>query len=136
MNKKDMAYFNMAKAVSQTSNFPKFHIGCVVVYGNRVISSAANYHKTHPLQRVLNKERFDDDAANHFGHAELFALLPIMNRKDINWNKVQLYIYREHKNGTKALASPCPGCRKLIKNLNIKKISYTTENGYIQEFFD
>lgn len=136
MNKRDAAYFNVAKAVSETSDFPKHHIGCAVVYGHRVISSAANYKKTHPLQRQLNKERFDVDSVNHYGHAELFSILPLMNRKDIEWNKVQLYIYREHKDGTKALARPCPACRKLIKSLNIKKIYYTTENGYIQETFD
>ena len=135
MTKKDKSYFNAARAVSEMSDFEKHHIGCVVVYGHRIISSGCNVMKTHPLQKELNKERFDGDT-NHFLHAETSALLPLMNRKDINWKDVQIYTYREWKDGTKAISKPCPGWRKLIKNLGIKKINYTTDNGYIQETFD
>lgn len=136
MNKTDRAYFNIAKAVSKTSEFPQYRIGCAVVYGHRIISSGVNCQKTHPLQRELNRERFDVDPINHWKHAELSALLPIMNRKDIEWNKVKLYIYRELKNGTKAMSRPCPACSRLIRELGIKKVYYTTDNGYIQEIFD
>ena len=59
-----------------------------------------------------------------------------MNRKNVEWNKVKLYIYREFKDGTKALAKPCASCQRLIKELGIKKIYYTTNDGYIQEIFD
>ena len=135
MTKKDKTYFNAARAVSEMSDFEKHHIGCVVVYGHRIISSGCNIMKTHPVQKELNKERFDGDT-NHFLHAETSALLPLINRKDINWKDVQVYIYREWKDGTKAISKPCPGCRKLIKSLGIKKINYTTDNGYIQETFD
>ena len=135
MTKKDKTYFNAARAVSEMSDFEKHHIGCVVVYGHRIISSGCNIMKTHPLQKELNKERFDGDT-NHFLHAETSALLPLINRKDINWKDVQVYIYREWKDGTKAISKPWPGCRKLIKSLGIKKINYTTDNGYIQETFD
>ena len=135
MTKKDKTYFNAARAVSEMSDFEKHHIGCVVVYGHRIISSGCNIMKTHPLQKELNKERFDGDT-NHFLHAETSALLPLINRKDINWKDVQVYIYREWKDGTKDNSKPCPGCRKLIKSLGIKKINYTTDNGYIQETFD
>ena len=92
MTKKDKTYFNAARAVSEMSDFEKHHIGCVVVYGHRIISSGCNIMKTHPLQKELNKERFDGDT-NHFLHAETSALLPLINRKDINWKDVQVYIY-------------------------------------------
>lgn len=136
MNKKDEAYFNVAKAVAETSDFPRQHIGCAVVYKHRLISSGCNCKITHPKQRELNKERFDVDTLHHWKHAELSALLPLMNRKNIEWNKVKLYIYRETKDGVKSMARPCPSCQRLIRNLGIKKIFYTTENGYIQEIFD
>lgn len=136
MNKKDEAYFNVAKAVSKTSDFPRYHIGCAVVYKHQLISSGCNCTVTHPKQRELNRERFNKDTVHHWKHAELSALLPIMNRKDIEWNKIKLYIYRESKDGTKALAKPCYGCQKLIKELGIKKIFYTSNDGYVQEIFD
>lgn len=135
MTKKDKTYFNVAKAVSELSDFEKHHIGCAVVYKHRVISSACNIKKSHPLQKELNKERFDEDT-NHFLHAEINALLPLISRKDINWKDVQMYTYREWKDGTKALSKPCPSCQRLIRELGIKKINYTTKNGYIQETFD
>ena len=136
MNKKDEAYFNVAKAVAETSDFPRQHIGCAVVYKHRLISSGCNCKVTHPKQRELNRERFDEDTIHHWKHAELDALLPLMNRKNVEWNKVKLYIYREMKDGTKALAKPCASCQKLINELGIKKIYYTTNDGYIQEIFD
>ena len=136
MNKKDEAYFNVAKAVSETSDFPKQHIGCAVVYKHRIISSGCNCKITHPMQKALNKERFTNDTLHHWKHAELSALLPIMNSKNIEWSKVKLYIYRELKDGTKANARPCPSCQRLIRDLGIKKIFYTSDNGYIQEIFD
>ena len=136
MNKKDEAYFNVAKEVSKTSDFPRHHIGCAVVYKHRLISSGCNCKVTHPKQRELNKERFDEDTTHHWKHAELDALLPIMNNKNIEWSKVKLYIYRELKDGSKALSRPCKSCQKLIRELGIKKIWYTTKDGYIQEIFD
>lgn len=135
MTKKDKTYFNAAKAVSEMSDFEKHHIGAVVVYKHRIISSGCNVQKSHPVQKELNKERFEDDS-HHYLHAETSALLPLMNRKDINWRDVQVYIYREWKDGTKALSKPCPSCQKLIKSLGIKKVNYTTKNGYIKETFD
>lgn len=136
MNRKDEAYFNVAKAVSKTSDFPKHRIGCAVVYKHRLISSGCNRQTTHPKQRELNKERFEEDSIHHWKHAELSALLPLMNRKDIEWNKVKLYLYREFKNGNKALSRPCKSCQRLIKELGIKRVFYTTNSGYIQEIFD
>lgn len=135
LTKKDKAYFNAAKAASTMSNFPRIHMGCVVTDGHHIISSGYNSTKTNPLQKELNRERFPEDT-HHFLHAEVDALLPLLNHKDINWKKCSLYIYRELRNGQKSLARPCPSCQKLIKQLGIKKVYYTGDNSYIQEIFD
>ncbi len=56
MTRKQKSFFDAAKAVSESSEFPKVHIGCVVTYGNhRIISSGCNSTRTHPLQKKLNK---------------------------------------------------------------------------------
>ena len=136
MNKKDEAFFKVAKAVSESSDFPRFHVGCCVVDGHRIISSGTNSIKSHPLQKKLNMERFTEDSTPHCLHAETTALIPIMNRKDIDWNKIKIYIYREHKNGTKAMSRPCASCQKLLRDLGIKKVFYTTNNGFAEELFD
>lgn len=130
--KRHRVYFNVAKNVAELSDFERIHIGCCVVYKHRVISSGANVVKSHPLQRRLNKYRFDEDYY-HPMHAEIRALLPLINRRDIDFSSVSLYLYREDKNGNICLSRPCNGCMALIKELGIKNIFYTTNGGFSHE---
>lgn len=133
MTRKQKSFFDAAKAVSESSEFPKVHIGCVVTEGNhRIISSGCNSTKTHPLQKQLNRERFEVDSV-HSLHAEVSALLPLM-KEDIDFSKVEVYTHRNYANGKIAMARPCPSCMKLIKDLGIKKIHYTTADGYACEY--
>lgn len=132
MTRKQKSFFEAAEAMSKTSEFPRVHIGCVVTNGNhRIISSGVNSTKTHPIQKKYNKERFDEDTT-HSLHAELDALLPLL-KEDIDFSKVEVYTYRELADGTMAMSRPCPSCMKLIKDLGIKNIYYTTQDGYAHE---
>ena len=132
MTRKQKSFFDAARAVSELSDFPKVHIGCVVTDGNhRIISSGCNSTKTHPLQKQLNKERFDEDT-NHFLHAEVVALLPLI-KDDTDFNKVKLYVHRTLQNGNLGLARPCKSCMRLIRELGIKDIFFTTYDGYAHE---
>lgn len=130
--KRHRVYFNVAKNVAELSDFKRVHIGCCVVYKHRIISSASNSAKTHPLQRKLNKYRFDEDIY-HPLHAETRALLPLINKKDIDFSDVSLYLYREDKNGNIAPSHPCPSCEALIKKLGIKNIYFTNNGGFSHE---
>ena len=133
MTRKQKSFFDAAKAVSESSEFPKVHIGCVITEGNhRIISSGCNSTKTHPLQKQLNSERFEVDSV-HSLHAEVSALLPLM-KEDIDFSKVEIYTHRNYANGKIAMARPCPSCMKLIKYLGVKKIHYTTADGYACEY--
>lgn len=133
MTRKQMSFFKAAKAISELSDFPKAHIGCVIAEGNhRIISSGFNSTKSHPLQKQLNKERFDADY-KHTLHAEVAALLPLM-KEDIDFSKVEIYNHRNYKDGRLALSRPCKSCMKLIRDLGIKKINYTTIDGYACEY--
>lgn len=132
MTKKQKSFFEAAKAVSASSNFPRTHIGCVVTDGNhRIISSGFNSTKTHPLQKKCNRERFSEDTM-HTLHAEISALLPLI-KEDVDFSKVKLYVYRTRKDGSLGLARPCDGCMHLIRTLGIKDIFYTTYDGYTHE---
>ena len=135
MTRKQKSFFEAAAAVSRTSEFPRVHIGCVVTNGNhRIISSGCNSTKSHPLQKKYNKERFEEDT-QHSLHAEVDALLPLL-KEDIDFSKVELYTYRELADGTMAMSRPCPSCMKLIKDLGIRNIYYTTQDGYAHEEID
>ena len=134
LTKSHRAYFKAAKAVSSMSDFKKHNIGCVAVYGHRIISSGCNSLKTSPIQKKYNSYRFEGDLGLHTLHAEVECLIPLMDNKDIDFSRVYLYIHRQHKNGSLALAKPCPSCMGLIKEIGIKKIWYSTEDGYACEY--
>lgn len=132
LTKKDRAYFNIAKEMSKLSNFPRIHIGACVVYQHKVISSGYNTTKTHTLQKKYNKFRFNEDTPATL-HAETQALLPLIGRKDIDFSRVTLYLYRTYKNGQLAPSRPCPSCMALIRSLGIKYICYTCDGSYVSE---
>ena len=120
--------------MSELSDYPIHKLGCVVVKGHRIVSSGHN-HKTRccALQAKLDTEKYGVNCPGRM-HAEIMALMPLMRDK-VNLSNASLYIYREHKNGTLAMARPCSSCEKIIKELGIRKVFYTIENGYAVEKF-
>ena len=132
LTKSHRAYFKAAKAIAGLSDFPRIKIGCCAVYKHKIISSGCNSMKTNPTQKRLNIYRFDADTPATI-HAELSCLLPLINRKDIDFSNMSLYIYREYKSGELALARPCPSCMKLITELGIRNIYYTNFGRFSHE---
>lgn len=132
LTNKQKVYFDTAKAVAGLSTYKKIHIGCVVVYQHRIISTGYNCNKSHPLQKKYNIYRFAEECP-HTLHAEIKALLPLIGRKDINFSKVSIYNYRQYSNGRTAMSRPCNSCMALIRELGIKNIFYTGDNSYIAE---
>lgn len=132
MTKKDRAYFNIAKEVSKLSDSPRVQIGACAVYKHKVISTGCNSMRTSPLQKKYNQYRFTAETS-HTCHAELACLKSLIDRKDIDFKNVELYIYREYKNGNLALARPCISCMELIKQLGIKHIYFTGDQSYVSE---
>lgn len=131
-------YLNMARDVSRESKFPKYHLGAVAIYKGSLLAAGCNNKKTNPRQMLLNRERGWRADSNEFYnpvHAEL-ACLSKIRYLDIDFSKVRLYIYREHKNGVKAMARPCPACRKMIKDMGIREVWYTTEDGFAYEYME
>lgn len=133
LSKSHKAYFSAAKAVSELGDFLQTKIGCAVIYKHKIISSGYNRCKTAPLQKKYNKYRFPDDDGMHCAHAELMALSPLIDRDDIDFSRVSLYIYREYKHGGLAPCRCCNSCMHLVKELGIRHIYYTTRDGFAHE---
>lgn len=131
MTKKEEAFFRAAKSVSTFGSHHRHKVGAVVVMKHRIISSGCNNMKTHPLQKQYNKYRFAEDSV-HTCHAELVALLPLIN-DGVDLSDASIFVHRSHKNGTLARARPCKSCMELIKDCGIRRIFYTTEDGYARE---
>ena len=132
IGKTNKAYFRAAKAVSELSDYPRHKLGCVVVSKHRIISSGCNSKsKCHPLQAKLDMEKYGVVCAGKC-HAEISALLPLIRDK-VDLSNASIYVFRQHKDGTLAMAKPCSSCQKMIRQLKIKKCFYTIENGYAVE---
>ena len=132
IRKNDYRFFEKAKKVASVSDFYKTHMGCVAVYQGQVIGLGCNCNKTHPSQQYYNQYREKSDSLLAKLHAEMSCLNSIKNQ-NINFSKVKLYIYRIRKSQPFGLARPCPSCMAAIRDLGIRDIYYTTNDGYAYE---
>lgn len=131
----DYRYFHKARQVATISDYDKVHIGCVAVYQGQIIGLGCNCNKTHPTQKFYNKYREQSENMIPKLHAEINCLNQIKHL-DINFSKVRLYIYRIRKDQPFGLARPCPSCMAAIKDLGIKNIYFTTNDGYSYEHLE
>ena len=92
-----------------------FRLGAVLVHKNIIVSVGMNRYKTHPLMAPRTEWPFL--------HAEQQAIV----RAGVdNCEGLDLYVARVLKNNELALSKPCDVCAKLIKNVGIKNVYYST----------
>lgn len=125
-----LAYFRAAESMSFLSDH-RFRLGCVIVKGHRIISSGHNSAtKTHSLQAKIDTQYFKCDCSG-FVHAEVDALIPLIEQH-VDLTQASIYVYRSSYNG-RGMARPCPRCIYLIKKVGIRKINYSTPDGFVEE---
>lgn len=133
---KNLRFFRKAKSMTELSDFNRIHLGCVMVYKNKVISVGHNTYKTHPVQKKFQDDVDFDRNGNvshlHAKHAEIDCLVSV-KREDIDWSKVEVYIYRARKIKPYGMARPCKACMKALQNKGIRHIYYTTDYGLAYE---
>lgn len=134
-------FFKFAREASMKATYTGSHkfspmIGAVAVYKGSIVATAWNTNKTSPLQARYNVYRFRADTPDK-AHAECALVQKLRWRfgDSLDWSKVHIYLYREYKDGRIGPSRPCPSCLALLKELGIKKIYYTTEDGYVEEKF-
>ena len=132
ITKNDYRYFDKARQTACISDYYKTHIGCVAVYQGNIIGIGYNCNKTHTIQKKYNRYRISSDSMLPKLHAEINCMNSIRHL-DINFSKVKMYIYRIRKDQLFGLARPCLSCMAAIKDLGIKDIYYTTNDGYVHE---
>lgn len=135
LSKSDYRYFSKAHQSALVSDFDKTHVGCIAVYQGNIIAIGCNTHKTHPRQQYYNRFR-EVNCASHNClpkmHAEIHCLNAIRNM-DINFSRVKLYVYRIRQDQEFGLSRPCASCMAAIRDLGIRQIYYTTNDGYVFE---
>lgn len=130
ISKKEYRNFNHAKTASLTSDFPRVHVGVVVIRKNTIISAGCNKQKTHTIQKEYNRFRYLNNDTMDYVHAEIDALTKI---RYMNLKGASIYIYRELHSGKTGIARPCNACMEFIRELGIKDVYYTTDDGYAYE---
>ena len=121
-------FFNVAKAVAKTSQYPRIKIGCCIVKKNKILAVGVNQLKSHPMQKRYNKFRpLNNDNINNNIHAELDAVIKC-NKDDLIG--ASIYVYRESSDTQLRMCKPCEACTELIKRCGIKTIYYTDVDGY------
>lgn len=128
----DYKYFDKARQAALISDFHKTHIGCVAVYQGTIIGIGCNCNKTHPMQKKYNKYRKKSDGLPPKLHAEINCINSFRHL-NINFSKVKIYIYRIRNDQPYGLARPCPSCMAAIRDLGIRDIYYTSNDGYVRE---
>ena len=132
LSKSDYRYFEKARQIANVSDFAKTHVGCVAVCQGQVVGLGCNCNKTHPAQKYYNRYREQSDSLLPKLHAEINCINQIKHW-NINFAKIKLYIYRIRKDQPFGMSRPCPSCMAAIKDLGIRDVYYTTNDGYVHE---
>jgi deoxycytidylate deaminase len=121
MNKQEILknnYFNIARLESLKTDF-RSRIGAVIVRKKRIIAIGRNKPtKTHPITKKWDIYKTI--------HAEIDCIIGTDRTLLIGSD---IYVYRELKDGSIAMAKPCDMCIGELKENGIKKAYYTTING-------
>ena len=118
--------FDLAIQTAKTST-SRVKVGALLLNKNKVIVSATNLErKSHPIQA-----RFAERVGLHqkiYLHAEIAALVKCKEEYDT------IVVARVNNQGKIRLAKPCPCCSLAIQESEIKKIYYTTNEGFLYEY--
>lgn len=132
----DLKFLKVCKQVSKLSDFKQTKIDACITYGKKdILSVGYNKNKTSPIQNRFNVYRNFNNKSGAIPklHAEISAIskLPYyIYENNFNMKKSCIYIYREHKKThSLAMALPCPACMAAIKQVGIKRIVYSCEDG-------
>lgn len=136
ITKRNIKFFQRAKDLADNSDFKNIHIGCVIANKNRVIGEGFNTYKTHPMQKKFDAFRTFNTlncmSHVHALHAEIMALVSVKD-DNIDWSRIEVYIYRKRKTKLHGMARPCPACMTALKQKGVRHIYYTTDDGVAYE---
>lgn len=135
----DKKMFKQAYIEATKSTFDRFHVGAVIAYKGHIIGRGHNSTKTHPMQqeydmkyRMFNNYK-TGDFIRHSIHAEIACLnsVPYTVGRDVDWSKAKIYVYRicTGKRLGYGCSRPCPACTHAIRDLGIRHVYFTDDNG-------
>jgi deoxycytidylate deaminase len=125
----DMPKFDRLVEISKALDKPvptrQNHIAFIIKNG-KIVSIGTNKAKTHPKS---NCSPYESEGWNQL-HAEVDAIIKY-GRIDCTGHTI--VVIRVRPSGKLGMSKPCVGCMHLLKQLNFKKIFYSTND---QEFLE
>ncbi len=127
-------FVQLTKKMAELSNYEQYRLGASIVLNGQVIGRGFNAPKSDPIQKKYNKNRINiPDNSPHYLHAELAAMKKALaNHSDLSG--AEMYIYHMGSKNQQKMARPCSACMKAIKEHGIKKIIYSTDDGFAVEY--
>lgn len=124
----------IAKEMSTKSDFGRSQTGAVAIYRNKVLAVGWNSLKTSSIQARYNCLRgFDGYSSNSSIHAEMMVVNKI-KYLDIDFSQVRLFVWRGKNKPM--ISKPCVACETALRDLGIKRVFYTGDNSYIEEYYN
>lgn len=108
-------YMMTAKEEATKSNY-KQQLGAVIVSGNRILSKGYNQ-----IRHCKVGKRYSP--WENSVHAERNACSKIDKDK---LKGTTIFVFRQYSDGSPALAMPCEDCMKMIIELGIKRVYFST----------
>jgi tRNA(Arg) A34 adenosine deaminase TadA len=96
-----------------------YRLGAVIVNRKKIEVAKFNCLKSHP--KLCKYYEYP------YLHAEASCILSLGLD---NCADKSIYVVRVRKDGTTALAKPCSSCQRLIADVGIKKVYYSTLDGF------
>ncbi len=101
----------------------KYLVGAVALdYKGRIIGLKTNSYKTHPRMTELSR-------ATRWGDRKIFLHAEVATLVSVSQPVHTIIIARIRKDGSLALAKPCPLCQLAIKEAKVKRTYFTNEHG-------
>lgn len=117
--------FRLAAQAAKFSEHKKYKLAAVLFINGKPVSVGFNHYRSHPLISKFSSVKTT--------HAEIDA---ISNLK-YNWNMKNsfLVVCRIKKDGSFGLARPCPLCESILRKKGIKKVFFTSDQGYSKDIY-
>lgn len=121
-------FLKAAKKLASKTLDMRRGFGCVIVDGNKIISEGRN-RRSHPGTPDLQL-----NGMKYWGlHAETEALL----KAEVSVRGLTVYIHGQNVcSGGPVNSWPCPLCEKVLREKGIKKVIFTTKDGFEERVYD
>ena len=122
-SKKTQKYIDLAERMAQQSTYPSFRHGATLIKGSTVVNASCNKNGFNSFGARFRKKSQGKATL----HAELGAVLNVERSKT---EGATIFVVRVNNSGEQRLSKPCHMCESAMRHCGIKKVIYSTNNGY------